>query len=166
MQKVPGFSALATFTEFLNAFTTVKSRFFNKNNGHDPTVGNVMVPFGDFVNHDTPPNANWLFGVRDSSVSLKGLAKGNDEYNQGWALYASGPIVRGEQITASYGEIPDDELLMSYGFVLPDEAAEPMVLQYDLQVNANDPLIDLKKSILKDTRVRFSNFGQDYKVST
>ena len=55
-----------------------------------------MVPFGDFVNLGSPPNANWLFGVRDSSVTLNGLAKGNAEYNEGWALYASEPIVRGE----------------------------------------------------------------------
>ena len=162
-QKVPGFAAQNTFSDFLNAYMTVKSRYYKMMSG-----SHVMVPFGDIHNHGTPGNASWLFGVRDSSFSVQGLAAG-EEYGQGWALYASEPIVRGEEITASYAGddfLTDYELLLSYGFVLPEEQSEPTVLQYDLQVNTDQPMIDLKKTLIDQHKMRFTKFPGENNVSS
>ena len=62
---MPDFKKHTTFRKFLDVYLSVKSRTYLKGDKNDRS-NIIMVPFGDFLNHSTPANGNWLFGVRDS----------------------------------------------------------------------------------------------------
>mmetsp|Transcript_86883 Transcript_86883/g.190845 ORF Transcript_86883/g.190845 Transcript_86883/m.190845 type:complete len:653 (+) Transcript_86883:229-2187(+) len=64
-----------------------------------------LVPLLDFCNHQNNPNAHQTWDVNDDSMVVK----------------ATRTIKAGEEVTISYGVLPNPVLLRTYGFTLPGE---------------------------------------------
>ena len=131
--SLPDFRTRFTFKEFVSTYMLVKSRSFTMDHK------TMMVPYGDFGNHQNPPETEWIFGIRDENWSMAGLQRG-EEYTKGFLLYAKASIAKGQQIYISYGTKTNEELLRSYGFVQPNNV-DKLRLQFKLAINsAVDPM--------------------------
>jgi len=74
----------------------------------------ALLPLIDMCNHDQAPNA------RVSASDSRALN-----------LQALRDIAPGEDVTLSYGELPNDFLLLDYGFVVEDNAHDSVTLSFD-----------------------------------
>ncbi|NDE14590.1 SET domain-containing protein-lysine N-methyltransferase [bacterium] len=88
--------------DFLYYRILVSSRNFGyRRNGIDESG---MVPYADLLNHSFKPNTVWYF----------------DDASDCFVVEATEPIPAGKQIYDSYGQKPNNELFLYYGFTLPD----------------------------------------------
>lgn len=105
---------VATFDDFLWAFNVFWSR------GHQlPTGEDALIPGLDFANHALDPNAWWQYapGKKGESGSILILAP-------------TVPDV-GAEITVSYGDKSDEELLFMHGFALGRNPHNRLMVQMD-----------------------------------
>ena len=63
-----------------------------------------MVPYADMLNHSSKPNTKWNF---------------YDESNM-FYLVSNKDLLTGEILTDSYGDKPNYQYLIYYGFILPE----------------------------------------------
>jgi hypothetical protein len=94
------------FDEFRNIYLKnrlmVGSRLFGYT--RDGIPQSAMVPYVDMVNHSFDPNTMWCFDDRSDS----------------FILVAIRDIPANSEILDSYGDQPNVDLLLYYGFTLPD----------------------------------------------
>jgi hypothetical protein len=84
--------------EYIKVSLIVNSRvFYLENNGKEEYM---MVPISDLFNHSFYNNAHWRF---------------NDN-NKSFEIYSTKAVNQGEEISLSYGEKGNLELLLNYGF--------------------------------------------------
>ena len=97
-------------------------------------VDTVLVPFGDLINHSNPPHVSWGW-------------EADEEGRKGWFGRANRDIMRGENVYISYGNKSNYNLLLDYGFLIPENKASlSNILR--LKLNTDDPLFEVKKEIL------------------
>lgn len=96
MPRAAFFGAPVTAQDLAWAWTVVTSRAF----GLTPGAPHVLLPFVDFANHSPVAPA-----------ARVALSKSSGEMR----LLAARDVRRGEPICISYGELPNDDLLLGYG---------------------------------------------------
>jgi histone-lysine N-methyltransferase SETD3 len=110
-ERVPGFNRFSS-DAFLWARLAVSSRCFGLL--MDGVMNRCMVPLGDMINHQNPPDVIWsCFG--DSFV-----------------LMAQRPVASGREVYGSYGAKDNDMLLLHYGFVLEKNPDDTLMLRLGL----------------------------------
>jgi hypothetical protein len=120
-------SGAFTLERFSWAYATVLARAFHINvtdvyatslRGDDPSaVGAtpILVPFGDLINHgNSNPPLQFAYEYDDPSQSL--------------VLNADRAYSAGEQVYISYGLMTNSDLLLNYGFVLPDNEYDTVAM--------------------------------------
>lgn len=122
-----------SFEKFLYAHSIIESRAFKI---EDVTM---LVPFADMANHQpnespaqTAKARGWA--VVDSSEP----APANTRSELGLELYIGDqPVRQGQELCISYGALPNWQLLLHYGFALPSNPEDSVVIS--LQVPDDDP---------------------------
>lgn len=76
-----------------------------------------MLPLIDMANHSFSPNA-----------------KVRTEAEGGVSLVATEPIAAESEITISYGHVQNDELLLDYGFLVPENPFDSVSVPHDTQM--------------------------------
>ena len=113
-----------TWERFAWAYSTVKARCFTINvtqtygkqfRKADPSLPNglmsLLVPIGDLFNHhNSEPALQFAYEFDDATDSL--------------IVYADQDYKAGEEVFISYGILTNPDLLLSYGFVMPDNIFE------------------------------------------
>ena len=87
----------------------------------------ALLPLIDMCNHDFGPNAAVSGSSDSSALNLRALRD----------------IAPGEDVTLSYGNLPNDFLLLDYGFVVENNAHDNVKLSFDPSFkgsNADAPL--------------------------
>ena len=94
------------------ALSAVTSRAFRPGGEGAPAV---LLPLIDMCNHDFQPNAAVGGTSKASTLHLKALRD----------------ITPGEDVTLSYGNLPNDFLLLDYGFVVENNMHDTVKLSFD-----------------------------------
>ena len=106
--------------EFRSSLRHITSRF----HGGNVTMGDIyMVPMVDFINHVTPKEAK-------AKVKIAGTS--------GMVVEALKPISAGEEVTITYGELPNAHLLVAYGFSLAQNGMGSQVFFVDSRWDGGD----------------------------
>lgn len=79
-----------------------------------PTGQRSMLPFIDMANHSFVGNAEVIPGP-DGAARLVSVS----------------PLAEGDEVLISYGEHPNDELLLDYGFVVPNNPRDTCPIRFD-----------------------------------
>ena len=98
----------------------------------------LMVPFCDFLNHHNAyPALQFSYDYNDTTKEL--------------VVYADKDYKAGEEVMISYGIMTNPDLLITYGFVLPNNAFETVgfALGLDQAKEGDDPLLSHKLKLLK-----------------
>ncbi|CAK0820204.1 unnamed protein product [Prorocentrum cordatum] len=99
--------------EFRSSLRHTTSRF----HGGNVTMGDIyVVPMVDFINHATPKEAK-------AKVKIAGTS--------GMVVEALSHISAGEEVTITYGELPNAHLLVAYGFSLAQNGMGSQVFFVD-----------------------------------
>lgn len=109
----------------------------------------TMVPLADMINHAVPSKVNCSFRF--------------DSSQNGFVIEADRDVSKGEELLYSYGEKPNCEFLLHYGFTVDDNAVEES-LQMLITLRNDDPNKELKKCIIKCDGKMFKlhrRFGED-----
>jgi histone-lysine N-methyltransferase SETD3 len=110
-ERVPGFQRFSA-EDFIWARFAVSSRSFGLT--VDGVTGRCMVPLGDMINHQNPPEFVWgCFGER-------------------FVMLAQRAVPSGVEVHGSYGAKDNDMLLLHYGFVLESNADDTVMLRLGL----------------------------------
>jgi histone-lysine N-methyltransferase SETD3 len=108
------------------ALAAVTSRAFRVGGPQQPAA---LLPLVDLCNHDFEPNAEV------SPVKGDGGAAGGSggSSNGGGALQVvtRRPVKAGEPLLLSYGKLPNDFLLLDYGFVVDNNPHDAVSLRFD-----------------------------------
>jgi hypothetical protein len=113
-----------TWERFAWAYSTVKARCFTINvtetygtrfRKADPSLPrglmSLLVPIGDLFNHhNSVPALQFAYEFNDETDSL--------------VVYADQDYAAGDEVFISYGILTNPDLLLSYGFVMPDNIFE------------------------------------------
>ncbi|CAM8899606.1 unnamed protein product [Rhodiola kirilowii] len=116
-----------------------------------------LVPGIDFCNHSLRPGATWEV---DRKGSITGIPV---------AMYVlsaeQNPIQIEKEITISYGDKGNEELLYLYGFVIDNNPADYLMIHYPVESLQSIPYADAKSELLQ-AQVRLSfdvrSVMQDY----
>merc|ERR1711924_21897 len=95
------------------AFAAVSSRAFRLVDSEE--VPPALLPVMDLADHDLQPNVR-VAGVVGGGVKLVALRE----------------LHLGEEVINSYGELPNDFLLLDYGFVIEDNPLDRVALRFDI----------------------------------
>ena len=109
-----------------------------KEKAKDFGILSLMVPFCDFLNHhNSYPALQFAYDYDDKTKFLK--------------IYADNDYIAGEEIFISYGIMTNPDLLVTYGFVLPNNAYETVGfgLGLDQATEQEDALLNDKMALLK-----------------
>lgn len=108
-----------TYQLFTRAHALVESRAFKI----DHEI--ILAPFADMANHRPPASAQ-------RNLRARGWALDGAE-EKGLELYVAGrDVAPGEELCISYGALPNWQLLLHYGFALPDNPDERVVVSLEL----------------------------------
>ena len=134
-EKIPDFSLKYSVRDWLEVNAADTSRRY----GNRPSGSSVLLPLGDLFNHANPPAAKWFWVERE-----------DEKLN--WSMQAMRDIARGEEVSTTYGTHDNMDLLVTYGFILPDN---PKALKVDItyeavNLQADDPLRDLKREVIDE----------------
>ncbi|KAI9181828.1 hypothetical protein LWI28_019047 [Acer negundo] len=104
-----------------------------------------LVPGIDFCNHDLKAAATWEV---DATGSVTGVP---------YSMYLlsvgkCSPIQDGEEISISYGNKGNEELLYLYGFVIDDNPDDYLMVHYPLEAIQSIPNSDTKAVLLEAQR--------------
>ncbi|KAK1560873.1 hypothetical protein Q3G72_031838 [Acer saccharum] len=104
-----------------------------------------LVPGIDFCNHDLKAAATWEV---DGTGSVTGVP---------YSMYLlsvgkCSPIQDGEEISISYGNKGNEELLYLYGFVIDDNPDDYLMVHYPLEAIQSNPNSDTKAVLLEAQR--------------
>lgn len=98
------------------AFAAVTSRAFRPGG---PKSAGVLLPLIDMCNHSFSPNAK-VIGSKNALAS------------DSLSMVAISDIAAGEPILLNYGKLPNDFLLLDYGFVVDDNPYDTVKLSFDV----------------------------------
>jgi len=112
LKSSPSFSNIDA-NAFAWAFAAVTSRAFRPGG---PTSPGTMLPLIDMCNHSFAPNARVVGTSRPGDL----------------AMLASKDIQENEPILLSYGKLPNDFLLLDYGFVVDGNPYDTVTLGFDV----------------------------------
>ncbi|XP_051146899.1 uncharacterized protein LOC127262308 [Andrographis paniculata] len=98
-----------------------------------------LVPGIDFCNHAWKAAATWEI---DESGSITGIP-----YSM--YLLSAGSIPSGEEISISYGDKGNEELLYLYGFVVKDNPDDYLMIHYPLEALSDMPFSESKMQLLE-----------------
>lgn len=120
-----------SFKKFLYAHSIIESRAFKID---DVTM---LVPFADMANHQ--PNESPLRTAKARGWTLiDSSGPANTRSELGLELHVGDqPVRRGQELCISYGALPNWQLLLHYGFALPSNPEDSVVVS--LQVPDDDP---------------------------
>lgn len=117
------------------ALAAVTSRAFRIGGMDRPAT---MLPLMDMANHSFRPNAKIVLASRSATSSTTGrrgdenTPRGSSESNRGGlSMVALRDIQPDEPILISYGALPNDFLLLDYGFIIPDNPYDTVQLRFD-----------------------------------
>ncbi|KAJ4841774.1 hypothetical protein Tsubulata_046838 [Turnera subulata] len=99
-----------------------------------------LVPGIDFCNHDLKPVATW-------EVDGTGLSSGVP-FSMYLLSVEQKPVHVEKEISISYGNKGNEELLYLYGFVIENNPDDYLMLHYPVEAIHNDPLSDSKLQLL------------------
>lgn len=125
-----------SWNTFLYVHAIIESRAFKIDNE------TMLVPLADMANHQphSLPNRNAKargWAVVNSRAEAERLAEGGI-LQKGLELHATDSGVRrGDEVCISYGDLPNWQLLLHYGFSLPNNPDDSVALS--LQVPEDDP---------------------------
>ncbi|KAK9758005.1 hypothetical protein RND81_01G200200 [Saponaria officinalis] len=103
-----------------------------------------LVPGIDFCNHDLKAAATWEV---DGTGSVTGVP------NSMYLLSVNqGPSEMDKEITISYGNKGNEELLYLYGFVIEDNPDDYLMVHYPAEALRNAPFSDSKTQLLQAQR--------------
>jgi hypothetical protein len=105
-QKDKHFSPRCTYEDWVWASLVFQTRGFPTTNP-DGTIGSLLVPFGDMLNHQPGPKSSGM------------TAAGNVFF-----LAANQDFEVGDEVTISYGPRSNLQLLYQYGFIIEDNPDE------------------------------------------
>ncbi|XP_021722304.1 ribosomal lysine N-methyltransferase 4-like isoform X1 [Chenopodium quinoa] len=123
---------------FVNCKLSVASRAW------ESMKGQSLIPFADFLNHD---------GTSDSVV----LCDVKDRVSE---VIADRDYAPGEEVLIRYGRFPNSALLLDFGFTVPFNLYDQVVIQVDIPYN--DHLRAMKMDILQKhclSKVKDANFS-------
>ncbi|XP_021722305.1 histone-lysine N-methyltransferase setd3-like isoform X2 [Chenopodium quinoa] len=126
------------FDSFKHAYGIVASRAW------ESMKGQSLIPFADFLNHD---------GTSDSVV----LCDVKDRVSE---VIADRDYAPGEEVLIRYGRFPNSALLLDFGFTVPFNLYDQVVIQVDIPYN--DHLRAMKMDILQKhclSKVKDANFS-------
>ena len=121
---MPDFKAQYSLQDYLESYACVTSRTFNHDLVKKGTA--AFIPVADMINHSPDvANCEYSYGT-------------DNEGRVGFFVRAGRYIRQGQQVFYSYGNRDNSELLMNYGFTLPDLKCKPsFTLELDGQLNSN-----------------------------
>ncbi|CAA2992933.1 uncharacterized protein LOC111391370 isoform X1 [Olea europaea var. sylvestris] len=99
-----------------------------------------LVPGIDFCNHDTKPAATWEI---DGTGSITGIPFSMYLLSAGQNLFQ-----REQEISISYGDKGNEELLYLYGFVLNDNPDDFLMVHYPVDAIQEVPFSETKLQLL------------------
>lgn len=112
------------------ALAAVTSRAFRVGGLDRPAA---LLPLVDLCNHDFDPNAEVVpYGGGGSGNGGKSNG-GSSNAGGGIAVVTKRPLKKGEPVLLSYGPLPNDFLLLDYGFVVDDNPHDAVALRFDAQ---------------------------------
>ena len=144
-----------TYDNFAWAYATTLSRAFSlniteryghtlvgekKEDGKGHGLISLMVPFCDFLNHhNSRPALQFAYDYNDTAKELR--------------AYADQDYKKGEEVFISYGIMTNPDLMMTYGFAMPNNAYETVGFALGMdQMSptqiAADPLLPKKLALL------------------
>lgn len=126
------------FENFKHAYGLVASRAW------ESMKGQSLIPFADFLNHD---------GTSESVVLC-------DVKEQVSEVIADRDYVPGEEVLIRYGRFPNSTLLLDFGFTVPCNKYDQVVIQVDIPYN--DDLRTMKFDILQKhclPKIKDANFS-------
>eukprot|EP00941_MAST-03F_sp_MAST-3F-sp1_P005686 g5686.t1 len=134
-----------TYENFQWAYLTVISRVFSVEvtkrygfglvDGREQDFGTyyIAAPFADFLNHhNTEPALQFTYGFNDETKMLEVFA--DQDYNAG------------DQVYISYGVLTNPDMLLNYGYIMPDNIFESIGLR--LEMENTTPHVDMKRELL------------------
>jgi protein-histidine N-methyltransferase len=127
-----------TFADFVWARTAVITRVYaiKRNNETD----NVLVPFADMANHETPPNTKWWF----------------DEQEKMFTIESENYMDIGDVLYETYGYKCNYRYLVNYGFTVNNNKHEEVVINtnYTLSSIVNTYITNILNYEDKQTLIR------------
>lgn len=115
------------------ALAAVTSRAFRVRGPEYPAA---MLPLIDMCNHSFEPNAK-----------IQGTSSGT------LAMVTTREVAAGEPILISYGALPNDFLLLDYGFIIPDNPYDTVQLRFDRNlVEASKAVANVGSTIPSGTK--------------
>lgn len=147
-EAAPEFRAMATVDDFMKTRALVNSRIFGTK--IDKLEDDSIVPYADMFNYKFKSDmTHWTFSEEKKSFVIK--AKDN--------------IKRGEEIYVYYGNKPNTNFFMFYGFVIENNENDEVILNISLK--PSDSLKGIKQSLLdreSDPRkMKISESAEDQK---
>ncbi|KAK1409538.1 hypothetical protein QVD17_36064 [Tagetes erecta] len=109
--------------EFKHAYNLVESRSWMTPRGPS------MIPFADFLNHDA--NTEQLITFKNTEQVIK--------------LTAVEDYAPGDEVLVTYGRLENISLLLTFGFVLPDNRYDNPT--FKIYAPQHDPLLALKRDL-------------------
>ncbi|XP_058008337.1 uncharacterized protein LOC110637071 isoform X2 [Hevea brasiliensis] len=100
-----------------------------------------LVPGIDFCNHDTKAAATW-------EVDGTGLVTGVS-FTMYLLSAEQTPLQSEKEISISYGNKGNEELLYLYGFVIDNNPDDYLMVHYPVEAIQNDPFLDSKMQLLE-----------------
>ena len=152
LKSLQEYLGMYTWDDVLWAFSIVHSRSFLCGNQH------IFVPVIDMANHSHDNNASVRTNFSPSNCqgreAQEEIAPVNEEEDSStFQLIASRDIPSSEQITISYGSLPNDVLLLYFGFALPDNEHDQVVVFQNLNdaISAISTILGVPGIVAEDT---------------
>ena len=98
----------------------------------------AMLPLIDMANHNFDPNAGVGGSTSSTELTMKALRD----------------IVPGEDVSLSYGNLPNDFLLLDYGFVVDNNPHDTVKLSFDPQFVEAAKAVANVGSAIEDTKIQ------------
>ena len=154
-----------TYEDFVRALTVVHSRTFSiPAKGRRGGVARVLMPLVDMLNHSGDVDVNMSDATKpfqeiiaSDAVRWDCIPKMNGEFIM--CVSAVRNIFEGEELTLSYGERPNDEFFIYYGFVPPRNPHDTVAL-HDSLLDAAEWNLELLLG--KNPKVTFDAINEVY----
>ncbi|KAF8969398.1 hypothetical protein BDZ97DRAFT_1902516 [Flammula alnicola] len=123
---------LFTWDRYLTAATYVSSRAFPSSLlsptptlVHSPSTQPILIPGVDALNHARGQPVSWLVTYPDD----RGTTNGATSEQPKISLVIHSPPVKGQELFNNYGPKPNSELILGYGFSIPNNPDDTIVLK-------------------------------------
>ena len=107
LDLMPDFGLKHSFYDWLEAHVLFASRNFSYPKENSKGRVSVIVPLADLFNHNIPADLSWKF-------------EADKHGDKAFVYVALRDIEEGEEVRISYGAKDNNNLLSTYGFMIPD----------------------------------------------